>query len=89
MIAKPNRKGSVIGELYEVRTGTREKMIRQEKEDPTDPGANVVSRFKVEQAVMGRLVWDGGDWVSESTWVESARRRLQAPRPKTVLRKGK
>ena len=93
MIAKPNRKGTMVGEVWEVRTGTRDVTIKQETEDPSDPGANVIRRLRVEQKVTGKLLWDGKDWVEESVFRQSALRNMQEsgrlPRPKTVLRKGK
>jgi hypothetical protein len=93
MIAKPNRKGVVIGEVWEVRTGTEDRTIKQESEDPDDPGANIIRRFRVEVAVKGKLVWNGKDWVEENVFRQTALRNIQesgrGPKPKTVLRKGK
>lgn len=87
MLAKPNRRGIVIGEVWECRTGTRDLNIKQETEDPDDPGANIIRRFRVEQKVTGKLVWDGKDWQPESTWQASAKRNMTS-KPKTILRKG-
>ena len=91
MIAKPNRKGVVIGEVWTVRTGTEDRTIKQETEDPNDPGANVIRRFRVEVPVTGSLVWNGKDWVEENVFRQSALRNMQArgggPKPTTVLRK--
>jgi hypothetical protein len=93
MIAKPNRKGVVIGEVWTVRTGTDSRTIKQETEDPNDPGANVIRRFRVEVPVTGSLVWNGKDWVAENVFRQTALRNIQEsgrlPKPKTVLRKGK
>ena len=93
MIAKPNRKGVVIGEVWTVRTGTEDRTIKQETEDPNDPGANVIRRFRVEVPVTGSLVWNGKDWVEESVFRRTAlsnmREAGRGPQPKTVLRKAK
>jgi len=93
MIMRPNRKGVCIGEVWEVRTGTEDRTIKQETEDPDDPGANIIRRFRVEVAVKGKLVWNGKDWVTESVFRQTALNNMKevgyVPKPKTVLRKGK
>jgi hypothetical protein len=89
MIAKPRYAGVVVGQVYEVRTGTSARMVNIHDND--EEGDPVFKRVRIEVPIHGRLVWDGRDWISEREFAIKMRLKAEIAKQRvcrTILRKG-
>lgn len=84
MLAKPQRRGMFIGEIYTCRVGTDTRLVHVPSEDAD--GTVTFRHMKIETKIESSLVWNGSDWLTMAElerWRQS--RKLEA-KPKTIRR---